>query len=346
MSPPPNFIATEAIRLYTQAIAGDDQDVTLFSNRSAAYLNSGLHQEALWDAEKCVKLQPEWPKGLYRLGMAATALCQWTVAQHAFMELLRVKAGDPDASARLKEVEWVLQRRASAREAQRAVERRAIVAKLREVRSDHARETALRQFKQSMTGPDWELEDLDWRPTFLPSMRAASGRLLADGQHRSLARAYILQLADLAAPKAALEVLSDEPRWRALESALVAQSQQQHRAVVLEAGSGGMLGLVTARALPQASVISVQRGRMLYLMAKQILTSNRAVVPNLSLADCTLAKLCVDEEEESAEEGFVMDRDETGVSIDGRADLLVTDMLDYGYGLHGGEIWISRWLLC
>lgn len=66
--------------MYSQAIAGDEQDHTLFGNRSAAYLALGLYEQAQWDGAKCVKLAPGWAKGYYRLGCVYMALSQWTEA--------------------------------------------------------------------------------------------------------------------------------------------------------------------------------------------------------------------------------------------------------------------------
>lgn len=52
----------EAIDLYTQAIALDDKNHVLFSNRSAAYAKSNKFEEALKDAEKCLSLKPDFVK--------------------------------------------------------------------------------------------------------------------------------------------------------------------------------------------------------------------------------------------------------------------------------------------
>lgn len=51
-----------------QAITIDPDNHVLYSNRSAAYLKSDSKSKALWDAQKCVELQPEWAKGYSRLG--------------------------------------------------------------------------------------------------------------------------------------------------------------------------------------------------------------------------------------------------------------------------------------
>ena len=56
----------EAIKCYSQAIAGAEQDETLFANRSAAYLAQQLYHEAITDAAKTVQLREAWPKGYYR----------------------------------------------------------------------------------------------------------------------------------------------------------------------------------------------------------------------------------------------------------------------------------------
>ena len=50
----------------------------------------------------------------------------------------------------------------AARQAQAATERHALVLKLRAARRADQQLAMLNQFKQSMVGPDWELEDLEW----------------------------------------------------------------------------------------------------------------------------------------------------------------------------------------
>lgn len=51
---------------------------------------------------------------------------------------------------------------ARARRAQADTERRSLVFKLREARRADRKLSAVNQFKQAMTAPDYELEDLDW----------------------------------------------------------------------------------------------------------------------------------------------------------------------------------------
>lgn len=52
----------EAVKCYTDAIALDPSNHVLFSNRSAAYAKDNQFELALEDAEKTVKLKPDWGK--------------------------------------------------------------------------------------------------------------------------------------------------------------------------------------------------------------------------------------------------------------------------------------------
>jgi tetratricopeptide (TPR) repeat protein len=63
-----------AIEMYTNAIAGDPNDAKLFSNRSACNLALGNAKKAFEDADRCVVLDKEWPKGYYRAGRALLLL--------------------------------------------------------------------------------------------------------------------------------------------------------------------------------------------------------------------------------------------------------------------------------
>ncbi|KAK3242755.1 hypothetical protein CYMTET_47017 [Cymbomonas tetramitiformis] len=65
-----NFVA--AVVAYSEALAAasdSDPDRHLYySNRCAAHLNLGKFDDALADAEGCVRLKPDWAKGWSRLG--------------------------------------------------------------------------------------------------------------------------------------------------------------------------------------------------------------------------------------------------------------------------------------
>lgn len=58
----------------------------LYGNRSLAYTRAQHYHEAVADAEKCIELAPQWPKGYWRLGMALLGLKQTLQAIQAFAE--------------------------------------------------------------------------------------------------------------------------------------------------------------------------------------------------------------------------------------------------------------------
>jgi stress-induced-phosphoprotein 1 len=58
----------EAVERYTEAIARDPEDHRVYSNRAACYTKLTAFNEALKDAEKCIALKPDFPKGYTRKG--------------------------------------------------------------------------------------------------------------------------------------------------------------------------------------------------------------------------------------------------------------------------------------
>ena len=81
----------EAIQFYTQAISLDPDKHVFYSNRSAAYLAKGdAKSKALKDAEKCVKLKPDWVKGYSRLGAAQFALTRFQPAIETYQKGLKL----------------------------------------------------------------------------------------------------------------------------------------------------------------------------------------------------------------------------------------------------------------
>ncbi|XP_052838044.1 stress-induced-phosphoprotein 1 [Drosophila gunungcola] len=79
----------EAVAAYTEAISLDGQNHVLYSNRSAAFAKAGMFQEALEDAEKTIELNPTWPKGYSRKGVAAAGLHDFMKAFGAYNEGLK-----------------------------------------------------------------------------------------------------------------------------------------------------------------------------------------------------------------------------------------------------------------
>ena len=86
----------KAVKQFTMAIRMDKQNHVLFSNRSASYAALGKYEEALADAERCVRLAPKWGKGYGRKGAALTGLGQGGEAVKAYLAGLAV---EPESEA-------------------------------------------------------------------------------------------------------------------------------------------------------------------------------------------------------------------------------------------------------
>ena len=78
------------------AIRMDKQNHVLWSNRSAALCAVGNYERALTDAERCIKLAPDWGKGHARKGAALIGLGQGGEAVKAYLKGLHV---DPENEA-------------------------------------------------------------------------------------------------------------------------------------------------------------------------------------------------------------------------------------------------------
>lgn len=64
----------ESEEAYTKAIALNPIEEALYSNRAAARLKLGRPQDALADAEECIRIAPAFMKGYHRKALAQTAM--------------------------------------------------------------------------------------------------------------------------------------------------------------------------------------------------------------------------------------------------------------------------------
>ncbi|KAL6637600.1 hypothetical protein ACP70R_025172 [Stipagrostis hirtigluma subsp. patula] len=85
-----------ASRFYKEAIELDPADATLYSNRSFCLLKIGDAEDALFCANACIRLQPEWIKGYYRKGAALMSLKEYKEACDAFMDGLKLDPSNVD----------------------------------------------------------------------------------------------------------------------------------------------------------------------------------------------------------------------------------------------------------
>jgi tetratricopeptide (TPR) repeat protein len=89
---------TTSIKFYSAAIERDPENEVLYSNRSAAYLQSTLlsgPSSALKDAQKAIALKPSWFKGYLRKADALFAVGKFVEAVNAYNECLKL---NPDCS--------------------------------------------------------------------------------------------------------------------------------------------------------------------------------------------------------------------------------------------------------
>ncbi|CAF1148590.1 unnamed protein product [Adineta steineri] len=92
----------EAIDLYSQAIALDEKNHVLFSNRSAAYTKLGKYEDALKDAEECITLKPDFTKGYSRKGAALSFLKRYDEAINVYEEGLKIDPSNQQLKTDLK----------------------------------------------------------------------------------------------------------------------------------------------------------------------------------------------------------------------------------------------------
>eukprot|EP00884_Botryococcus_braunii_P000959 jgi/Botrbrau1/10864/Bobra.0025s0041.1 len=267
----------EAVKLYSQAIAADKTDFRLYSNRSAAYLALGRFEESLQDAMRSVRLEPKWSKAHFRLGCAFAALKDWERAAQSFQTGAKLDPSNKELAGRAAAAKAEADYEAEREKVQMAIERKGLIYKLRQARRDEARAAMEFQFRQAAVAPDWELDDYDWRPTFFPQYKLeplTKGLVFEDPKAHSLAN-YVNALADLAGPKNALPLLRDEAALSAFDSSIRDAVNAHPGSHVLVLGRGtGVLGLLAARNNAR-KVTCIERGRMLYRMAKHVIDANR-----------------------------------------------------------------------
>jgi len=94
----------QAITCYTKAIELDPNDHVFYSNRSAAYLSLRNAEKALEDANSCVRVKSDWPKGYTRQGAAFHAMRRYDEAVKAYEAGLKIDPNDAGLKSGLAEV--------------------------------------------------------------------------------------------------------------------------------------------------------------------------------------------------------------------------------------------------
>ncbi|CAB9523928.1 Stress-induced-phosphoprotein 1 [Seminavis robusta] len=94
----------EAIKLYTDAIKLDGNNHVFFSNRSASHGGKGDWKASAEDAKECIRLDPSFIKGYYRLAAAQMELKDFDAALATIRQGLAL---DKDNSQLLKQMRTV-----------------------------------------------------------------------------------------------------------------------------------------------------------------------------------------------------------------------------------------------
>lgn len=94
----------EAIKYYTEAIALDNNNHVLYSNRSAAYAKAKQYEKALEDAQKTISIKPDWGKGYSRMGSALAYLGKLDESIAAYEKGLMLDPDNAQMKASLADV--------------------------------------------------------------------------------------------------------------------------------------------------------------------------------------------------------------------------------------------------
>lgn len=89
----------------SQAIACDGTNHVFYSNRSASHASLGNFEVALEDAQSCVNIKPDWPKGYGRKGAALHGLKRYNDAREAYEAGLKLDPSSALLKSGLEEVE-------------------------------------------------------------------------------------------------------------------------------------------------------------------------------------------------------------------------------------------------
>jgi tetratricopeptide (TPR) repeat protein len=91
-----------AIECYTKALKCNPNSAILLSNRSVSLLKAHRYEEALTEAEMCVKADPLWAKGYFRKGKALAKLCRASAAEQAFAQGLKCDEANKELQDQVK----------------------------------------------------------------------------------------------------------------------------------------------------------------------------------------------------------------------------------------------------
>lgn len=77
-----------AVAAYTEALEHTPDDAKLWSNRAAAQMLLGQHEESLLDSKAAIRLTPSWAKGYFRKALVLRARADWDAAIKTYEQVL------------------------------------------------------------------------------------------------------------------------------------------------------------------------------------------------------------------------------------------------------------------
>ncbi|XP_067355408.1 tetratricopeptide repeat protein 31-like isoform X2 [Channa argus] len=91
----------QAVDMFTEAIYCDPNDHRFYGNRSCCYSFLEQYSSAITDAQRSIKLAPEWPTGYFRKGCALMGLKRYGEAEKAMEQVLKLNQHCKEASSKL-----------------------------------------------------------------------------------------------------------------------------------------------------------------------------------------------------------------------------------------------------
>lgn len=86
----------KAAKFYTLAIQLEPTNHVYFSNRAACYFNQKYYSGALYDASRCIAINPKWAKGYFRKAATLFAMGDLDAARRALTEGLQLDPKNAD----------------------------------------------------------------------------------------------------------------------------------------------------------------------------------------------------------------------------------------------------------
>mmetsp|Transcript_14093 Transcript_14093/g.30114 ORF Transcript_14093/g.30114 Transcript_14093/m.30114 type:complete len:270 (-) Transcript_14093:82-891(-) len=105
----------EAIKHYTAAISLDSKNCVYYSNRSACYAGKKDWTTAAKDAKECIKANPSFIKGYYRLANAQSEQNEFDAALATIKQGLAIESDNPQLQKQMRQIKA---RRSSMRRAE------------------------------------------------------------------------------------------------------------------------------------------------------------------------------------------------------------------------------------